>query len=96
MSASATPGNDDAAARLELALAELEVLGHHLADATRTIERLRIRLVELEAQEARSLRGRLRRFVDRTLGVPARPLLSAELPPSPPGGEDGDTTAQLG
>lgn len=74
---------DDEAERLELALEELEVLSRHLADATVTIERLRARLVELEALEARSLRGRTRRLVDRLLGIPAPRPLSADLPPAP-------------
>ena len=87
----ATVGDDDDQQRLELALEELEVLSRHLADATVTIERLRARLIQLEAREARTLRSRVRRFVDRLLGVPALPPLSAELPPGPPAsyGTDG-------
>ena len=75
---------DEAPDRETLLREELEVLGRHLADATVTIERLRARLVQLEQQEARSLRGKLRRLVDRLLGIPAPRPLSAELPPAPP------------
>lgn len=74
---------------------ELEVLGRHLADATVTIERLRARLVQLEQQEARSLRGKLRRFVDRLLGIPAPRPLSAELPPAPPRSPGASGTPQI-
>lgn len=79
----AAPGGDEAA-RLEVALAELEVLARHLTEATVTIERLRAQLVILEGREARSLRARVRRVVDRALGVPPPVPLSAELPPAPP------------
>jgi hypothetical protein len=84
----------DDSERLELALEELEVLSRHLADATVTIERLRARLVELEALEARSLRARTRRLVDRLLGIPAPRPLSAELPPTPPIPPEGSAAAR--
>ena len=84
MSVDDRPQPEGAAERLELLRQELEVLGRHLEDATVTIARLRARLGQLEEREARSLRGRLRRGVDRLLGIPAPPPLSAELPPLPP------------
>ena len=72
--------------REELLVEELEVLGRHLAEAGHTINRLKERVAHLEAREARTLRSRLRRVVDRALGVPAAPSILAELPPAPSAG----------
>lgn len=85
MSADAPDRTGEPASREDLLLAELAVLSRHLADAGVTIERLREHLVHLEELHARSLRGRLRRLVDRILGIPAPRPLSADLPPAPPG-----------